>query len=658
MPTIITTGSMAASAFGFARNKIAVATDAFFNYVSLLLNGDGTNGAQNNTFLDSSANNFTITRNGNTTQGSFSPYGTLWSNYFNGSSNLVTTATQIIPSTGDFTVECWVYWTNASYCTIFAQGTNGGAGRVDCYIDYTNGKIALQIDGPAVSSTGTITKNTWNNIAITRTGSSVAFYINGATAGTGTLSNATQNTTFKIGADWATQPFYGNISNLRVSNTIRYSSAFTPSTTPFTSDANTILLACQSNRFIDTSSNAYALTVNGSPQVTRFSPFNPTSAYSTSVIGGAGYFDGSGYLTAGNQTNLHLGSGDFTVDGWIYKNANSAYMTVCGDFATASTNTFQIIGDAGGTKIGWYNGATNSFTITSSATIPLYTWTYIAFVRSGTTLSLYINGVVDSTASLSTNYNASTSLYIGQTPELSSGRYWNGYISDFRIIKGTAITPTVPTAPLTAITNTQLLLSYQNAGIPDLAMQNALQTVGNAQVSTSVYKYGTGSLSFGTSANYLYIPPTQTSQKISSSAPWTVENWLYYSSTPGTTIIWGTCGTSNANGWQFFYDGAGTLYFQQSGSGSNNTTASWSPTTNTWYYMTVTWDGTTIRIFINGTIVATNTVLPTQNFQGWNIGGRSDNYGIGGYIDDFRVTNGVARYTANFTPPTAALPTY
>ena len=72
----------------FAASKTGAVTaapsDPQFDYVTLLLNGDGTNGAQNNTFLDSSTNAFTITRNGNTTQGSFSPYGSLWSNYLNG----------------------------------------------------------------------------------------------------------------------------------------------------------------------------------------------------------------------------------------------------------------------------------------------------------------------------------------------------------------------------------------------------------------------------------------------------------------------------------------------------------------------------------------------------------------------------------------------
>ena len=66
----------------FSTTKAAGAlapADPYFYDVTLLLSGDGTNGGQNNTFLDSSTNNFTITRNGNTTQGSFSPYGNLWS---------------------------------------------------------------------------------------------------------------------------------------------------------------------------------------------------------------------------------------------------------------------------------------------------------------------------------------------------------------------------------------------------------------------------------------------------------------------------------------------------------------------------------------------------------------------------------------------------
>jgi len=60
---------------------VYVDSDPYFNYTTLLLPGNGTNGAQNNTFVDSSTNAFTITRNGNTTQGTFSPFSqTGWSN--------------------------------------------------------------------------------------------------------------------------------------------------------------------------------------------------------------------------------------------------------------------------------------------------------------------------------------------------------------------------------------------------------------------------------------------------------------------------------------------------------------------------------------------------------------------------------------------------
>jgi hypothetical protein len=82
MADLIAMLSAAASVDGGA------AADPNFNQTTLLLHGDGTNGAQNNTFLDSSTNTFTITRNGNTTQGTFSPFSLPngeWSNYFDGS---------------------------------------------------------------------------------------------------------------------------------------------------------------------------------------------------------------------------------------------------------------------------------------------------------------------------------------------------------------------------------------------------------------------------------------------------------------------------------------------------------------------------------------------------------------------------------------------
>jgi hypothetical protein len=97
-------------------SNIPGVSDEYFQYVSLLLHGDGTNGAQNNTFLDSSTNNFTITRNGNTTQGPFSPFSKpdgRWGNYFDGSGDRLTSSggANSAVGSGDFCVEFFVYYT-------------------------------------------------------------------------------------------------------------------------------------------------------------------------------------------------------------------------------------------------------------------------------------------------------------------------------------------------------------------------------------------------------------------------------------------------------------------------------------------------------------------------------------------------------------------
>ena len=224
-----------------------------------------------------------------------------------------------------------------------------------------------------------------------------------------------------------------------------------------------------------------------------------TTGSPTVSTSGSGSYSSDGsttYLNYGNQTALHLGSGSFTVEMWLYKNANTAYMTACGDFPSGSTNTFMILGDATGTKIGWYNGAANAFTLTSTTSLAISTWYHVAVVRSGTTLTLYINGVSEGSTTLSTDYNASTSFFIGQTPELTAGRYWNGYISNFRMVKGTAVYTsnfTPSTIPLTAITNTSLLLNtVSGAYLADGSTNSFVATVVGSPTWNQLSPFATG----------------------------------------------------------------------------------------------------------------------------------------------------------------------
>ena len=660
-------------------------SDQYFNYNTLLLNGDGTNGAQNNTFLDSSTNNFTITRNGNTTQGSFSPYGNLWSNYFTTSNYLTASGNAAFQlGSGDFTIEAWIFPTANAGSNGSEIISYGASGQFDGWHFYqvasTNVlSFGLNYAGLIVSSSAALTLNQWTYVAVTRSGTTFKLWINGVNDGTAT-SSTSQSTngsdllyvgtgSYSQGAD---RSFNGYISNARViKGTAIYTSNFTPSTTPLTAVSGTSLLSCQSNRFIDNSSNAFALTVNGTPSVQRFSPFNPTAPYSTSVIGGSAYNAASGdYLATPQNSTFNLSTGDWTIEGWFYSqdylSGGARYITV----TPASGSTFGVIPAASGNSF-----ALNQFGVANilSTSIPsvLNSWQHIALVNNGGTTTLYVNGVSGGTILTSLwAPNSNTQIMFGGN-YLTYAYNFTGYYSNCRVVMGTAVytsTFTPPTAPVTAITNTALLCNYTNAGIPDLAMQNNLETVGNAQVSTSVKKYGTGSLSFDGSGDWLFIPNTPNLQL--GSGNFTIEGWINFSSLASNRGIM-YFGTNPNSNFSYGLQWAGNaLYFWYTTTGSNlaSVSASWTPSTSVWYFLAVTRSGNDLKFFIDGTQIGT-----TQSLSGVTIFNSTDVILIGGeatgspnslpgtmngYIDDFRVTKGLARYTTTFTPPTAALPTY
>lgn len=631
------------------------------NRTVLLLNGNGTNGAQNNTFLDSSTNNFSITRNGNATQGSFSPF-TLpdgqWSNYFDGTGDYLTVPSNsaLALGSGDFTVEFWVYKKTSGNQSIIDYSSFGGFG---CVITDTT-IVAFQSVGTTYSATATVPLNAWNHIAFVRSGTTLTTYLNGVSVGTNTTSiNFTSPSALNIGrnAGSGLQVLNGYLSNLRlVKGTAVYTSSFTPSTTPLTAITNTSLLTCQSNRFVDNSSNNFAITRNGDVRVTPWSPFEPTSAYDPATNGGSGYFDGTGDFlnTATSGTTL---SGDFTIEGWVYINALGATRPlVCVGDDFQSTGAVFYVSSTG--RLGVYGNKTALLTGTTQ-TVTVSAWNHIAFVRSSGTITLYLNGVADSTtASNSTSfagiYRVGAEFYNG-----SLGAVMNGYIANFRTVAGTAVYTsafTPPTAPVTNITNTSLLLNFTNAGIFDTAGDNVIETVGNAQIDTAIKKYGSGSLEFDGTGDYLlcYSPRLLPSGR----EPFTIEAWIYLTNSVTSNQVIVSWGTRNNNQFCGFTVKNNTLEFYNWF--NDLATSNLGLSTNTWYHVAAQYDGTTKRIFFNGVQVAsaTTTTVNIATTDRATVGAQDGDFAapLTGYIDDLRITKGVAKYTAaGFTPPTAEL---
>jgi hypothetical protein len=212
---------------------------------------------------------------------------------------LSTSATQIIPSTGDFTVEAWIYPTAFTGNPVFCgQGSAGDADRTLFFI--STGGVPTFTNGPSftLASTGTVSLNAWTYIAFTRSGSTGTWYINGSAAGTGSLSGISiQNTILTIGGSnpaWTVQYFGGYISNFRIS-TVAKTITSTP-IAPFDSSiANTkMLLSTVSGAYLaDASSNSYTFTNNGTAPWNQLSPFATGLGYKNRVY----TFTSSGTVT-------------------------------------------------------------------------------------------------------------------------------------------------------------------------------------------------------------------------------------------------------------------------------------------------------------------------------------------------------------------------
>jgi hypothetical protein len=648
----------------------------------MLLHGNGTNGAQNNTFVDSSTNNFTITRNGNTTQGTFSPYGSNWSNFFDGTGDYLSLADNAALqwSTGDFCVEAWIYPSSVSGSkAIVCKGTNN-TGTFD--LGLYGAKIELYTNALVFSSSASLSANTWTHVAVTRSGTTLRCFINGALDTTVTSSYNFNNAgTFYVGVygSGSVNYFNGYMSNVRcVKGSAVYTSAFTPSTTPLTAITNTSLLTCADNRFIDDSTNNFTITKNGDVSVQRFSPFAPTSAYSTSVIGGSGYFDGTGdRLSSPANTAIDLSTADFTAECWVYPTSFSSTKAIFvyqnADASNTNYGYWLTVKTTGVVRFENFSGS-SQVGFDSTVAMNLNTWNHIAVTRTGTSATTYVNGVGTSgTVSATFNAPSGAILNIGDNfgATFGSSNPYSGYLSNLRIVKGTRVYTanfTPPTAPLTAITNTSLLLNFTNAGILDNAMMNDLETVGNAQISTSVKKYGTGSMYFDATADRLVAA---SSPNIAfGTGDFTVEFWLNSNNvasanqrgviqtsdtsgglkagyTTGIAIYQGGNATGGALNGGITANVAGTFL------GSSSAVI----TTSTWYHIALVRSSGTSTIYVNGTSVGSATTTGNCSGQFVCVGGYYDTtYLYDGYLDDLRITKGFARYTSNFTAPTAAFP--
>jgi hypothetical protein len=671
----------------FTLNFISVVENS--KYTTLLATATDT--SDNNNITDASSNNHTITVNGDTHAGTFSPYRSGgYSTYFDGTGDYLTVGSNIHNNigTGDFTVEAWIYLDEAigSFRGIFGSGPSDAddqfmlavLGSGVFYFDFGGSQDYFQ-------TTAVIDEKVWNHIALTRSGTSFNIWLNGTSILSTSLSTSIGGASnFTVGAARVgAHVWKGYISDLRVvTGSAVYTSAFTPPTERLTAITNTELLACHLPYIADGSSNNHSITINGDPETKPFSPYD-YNYYSATVHGGSVYFDGSGdVIYTPQDTAFNIGIGDFTFEAWVYPTlyTSNNWNTL---FAIGNTSNFGglLVGktDTGSFVIRQYGTAN----VVATTNLPdLNAWTHIACVRSSGTSKLYYNGSEIATASDTTNYSSTTPFaHIGNSDHTTYSHYWNGYVSDARFISGTAVYSgafTPPTGPLTTTggtyssttnvntsitaSNTLLLIKGTDASIIDKSQGSNLKLIGDTIGSTTQVKFSnTKSMYFDGTGDYL-TTGNNSNFNLGTGAL-TVELWYYLSNTQTHTIFELHDGYPNGSGTNYDNNRAklaivsGNMYLNDGTANLLNLAET--QVINQWRHWAWSRDASgNNRFFIDGSQVGT-TVSSSNNLitPVVDLGRRAETNGthMQGYIQDFRITKGLARYTANFTPPTTPL---
>jgi hypothetical protein len=423
-------------------------------------------------------------------------------------------------------------------------------------------------------------------------------------------------------------------------------------------------LMLHNNRFNET--KAQVITANGDAKLS-------TSEYkfgSSSLV-----LDGTGdNLSFSNDDDFHFGSDDFTIDFWVKFNVLDTTQRLYGD-SDAGDNFLSLRITKAGSSLQnrisciFYNGST-TYSILSTTEMNTSDWWHITFIRTGNTLKLFVNGIqeggdISITGSLGTKQS---SYRIGTHGALTTNML-NGYIDEFRISKGIArwtsnFTPEIK--PYKSDTNTVLLCHFQGAnnsttmidaaGGDESGTHKLVTYNGDAQIVTAQNKFGGASAFFDGSGDYFTIPDSD--DWFFDTGDFTIDFWVRPVISTYIAIF--------GQGTNFGADAFGMastpstgyiqVYARISGSYSYNLEVSSSDLNqNVWTHVAIVRNSGTSMIFINGVsqTLATNTSgsIPNQSVT-FDIGRGATGPAFNGYIDEFRISKGIARWTSNFTPPT------
>lgn len=368
-----------------------------------------------------------------------------------------------------------------------------------------------------------------------------------------------------------------------------------------------------------------------------------------SEFGGAScYFDGAGdYLSIVDDTDFDFSGGVFTIDCWIRPTDLSSIRYIYQQSTDASNRCQLFINIDGSLQFTVTSAGSTVVTMTSAAgSIAVDTWYHVAVVENGNSWVLFINGgsaATTSDADRCANYTGN--VFIGISYDGSSSPF-KGYIDEFRITKGVA-----RFAVSGADAQTVLLLHCDGTDASTTFTDSEItpKTVtanGNAQIDTAQSKFGGASGLFDGTGDYLTL--LDHADWDFGTADFTVDFWVRFNAISTNNWIFGR---NAGNNFDIRYNTSQGLELYIGGGSVQN--RSWSPSTGVWYHIAITRNGTNLYFFIDGVLqgaVGTNSSNVSYADPIYIGSDASGGNALNGWIDEFRISKGIARWTANFTP--------
>ena len=306
-------------------------------------------------------------------------------------------------------------------------------------------------------------------------------------------------------------------------------------------------------------------------------------------------FDGTGdYLSIADSEDFNYGSGDFTLELWVYPNiANHSYKLLHAHTSGGSEGPCNLYFDSSGTNMLTLYSSSNggSFDVVSGTQFgicPKGQWTHIAVSREGNNIRMFRNGNNVATISYSGSLMNATGTF--QIAARNGGNFINGEISNFRVVKGTAVYTSSfkpPTEPLTNITNTKLLCCNNSSVTGSTVTPGTITANGNPTASTHTPFDDPEGFKFGEEENQNIIKCGSYTGNGSSTGPeiylgWEPQ-WVLVKNTTSGSSLW-----LMSDSMRGVVTGGDDPYLQANGSNAEYTTYNWIEFTPTGFKLTNT----------------------------------------------------------------------